>query len=500
MIGFVTPQRSVIHTAVWAALAVVTGVLVAWLPVPVGGALVILTGLVLAVLVEPTLGLVIMLAVAPLKTLIATEAPLALPFDLGQAALGLVVVAWLLWRATQRQHAPLPRTRLYVPLVVIMAGFAPSLFAAASVSGWLLEIIKWLDMLLLVALVVDLADSTRLSWIAFGLILAAVLQALIGLYEFMGGSGAPHLWIMGFTHFRAFGTFGQPNPFSAFMGLTLPLALGLGWGWCWESVARWQARRRTPSARCGDHWGTAAFVAAFYGGASVLLLAGLLVSWGRGAWLGFGTAAGMMVCFAPRRRWQGFLLAGLGGLLIMSLWIGGLVPLSIQLRIDNALDEFVGFRDVRGAPVNNDNFAIIERLAHWQAAFYMASDHPWIGVGAGNYEVVYADYALPSWPRALGHAHNDYLTILAETGLVGLVGYLIGWALIVYWTVRALAVTDRVLHGLVLGLLGTWTHLAVHSLVDKLYVNNLFLHIGVMVGLLAVVSHRYRVLAESQDL
>jgi fatty acid desaturase len=42
-----------------------------------------------------------------------------------------------------------------------------------------------------------------------------------------------------------------------------------------------------------------------------------------------------------------------------------------------------------------------------------------------------------------------------------------------------------------LGLLGVWTHLAVHSFFDKLYVNNLFLHLGVMLGLLAVVS-RYR--------
>lgn len=52
------------------------------------------------------------------------------------------------------------------------------------------------------------------------------------------------------------------------------------------------------------------------------------------------------------------------------------------------------------------------------------------------------------------------------------------------------------MRGLVLGLLGTWTHLAVHSIVDKLYVNNLFLVIGVMLGVLAIAYSRHMEYAE----
>src|SRR5690606_35076230 len=136
-----------------------------------------------------------------------------------------------------------------------------------------------------------------------------------------------------------------------------------------------------------------------------------------------------------------------------------------------------------------DNFAIVERLAHWQAALSMAQAHPWLGVGLGNYDVAYAAHGVPSWPRSLGHAHNDYLNGLAETGLVGLTAYLAGWMLNVVWTIQALRQPDPVWRGLTLGLLGVWTHLAVHSVFDKLYVNNLFLHIGVTLGLLAVAWH-----------
>jgi O-antigen ligase len=148
---------------------------------------------------------------------------------------------------------------------------------------------------------------------------------------------------------------------------------------------------------------------------------------------------------------------------------------------------------MRAMPINNDNFAIVERLAHWQAATYMANAHPWIGVGLGNYEAVYPAYRIPSWPHPLGHAHNDYLNTLAETGIIGLIGYLLSWAAIVYWTWRALQQPDPILRGLALGLLGTWTHLAIHSLVDKLYVNNLFLHVGVLLGLLALAHSQQQV-------
>lgn len=476
-------------------VAIGGGILVAWLPVTVSGGLLVLIALLGAVLVEPALALLLMLSLAPLKTLIATEAPLPLPADIGQLTFALVVGAWIIWRVTQRRFTLLPFSRLHWALSLIMLAFVPSLFKATSTTAWIAEIIKWIEMGVLVLIVVDLGDQAQTSargqwslarwqWIAFGVVLAAGLQALIGLYEYRGGSGAPHLWI-DFVHFRAFGTFGQPNPFSAFMGLSLPLALGLAWGYGWDAFNRW---------RNGDDFEAyvvSGFLAAMYAGFGLILLAGLLASWGRGAWLGFGAAGVVMACFAPRQRWLGILLVASGGTLVLLLWVTGLFPLSIQMRLESAVTEFTGFEDVRGAPISDENFAIVERLAHWQAAINMANDHPFLGVGLGNYEVVYADYRVPSWPNALGHAHNDYLNTLAETGLIGLIGYLAGWLVIGWWTLRALNQPDPVLRGLTLGLLGTWTHLAIHSIVDKLYVNNIFLHIGVMLGLLAVAYRHY---------
>lgn len=476
----------------WSALGLLLGAGAALLPVEVSGGLLLLAGLALAIMIEPALSLVVMLCVAPLKVLVETEAPIALPGDIGQWSLGLAIGAWAVWRASRAPAKPLPRSRVAAALLLILIGFAPSLFAATSVAAWLSEATKWIEMIVLVLLVLDLGERGRWAWLVFGVVLAAALQAAIGLYEYQGGSGAPHLWIAGYTRFRAFGTFGQPNPFSAFMGLSLPLALGMGWGHARLAWARWQAGWLAAAIR-------SAAVVAIYAVGAALILGGLVTSWGRGAWLGFAAALGVMAVFAPRRRWLGLAVLAGGLLLGTGLWLSGLVPAGIAARVSNTLDEFVGFGDVRGVFITNENFSTVERLAHWQAALNMASAHPLIGVGLGHYETAYSGYALARWPHALGHAHNDYLNLLAETGIIGLAAALTGWALIVVWTIRALKARSFVLHGLALGLLGAWTHFAVHSVVDKLTVNNLFLHLGVMLGLLAFADRSRRAAEDVAD-
>jgi O-antigen ligase len=139
--------------------------------------------------------------------------------------------------------------------------------------------------------------------------------------------------------------------------------------------------------------------------------------------------------------------------------------------------------------IDDANYAEIERFAHWQAALRMAEARPWLGVGFGNYPEVYPDYALMNWPDPLGHAHNYYLNALAETGLVGLGAYLLMWAWVAALTVGVLRRPGAGCwaRGVALGLLGAWTHLAIHSMLDKLYVNNAFLHVGVLLGVLAVL-------------
>jgi putative inorganic carbon (hco3(-)) transporter len=221
-----------------------------------------------------------------------------------------------------------------------------------------------------------------------------------------------------------------------------------------------------------------------YGVSTIIIAAGLLVSWSRGAWIGFGGALVMLLIFAPPHRWMGIALVTLG--LVGGLFAAqiGLLPASVVSRLSDFSQDLTSIQDVRGQVISDANYAVLERLAHWQAAVGMATDHPWLGIGFGSYETAYPQYQLMNWRFPLGHAHNYYLNLLAETGIIGLIGYLAAWITIFGLTIRALRRATGLRWGLALGLLGTWTHLSVHSLFDNLYVNNMYLHLGVMLGLI----------------
>jgi len=166
--------------------------------------------------------------------------------------------------------------------------------------------------------------------------------------------------------------------------------------------------------------------------------------------------------------------------------------------------------DLQATEVTDDNWATLERLAHWHAAWAMWADNPWLGVGIGNYALAYVRYAVPRWQDPLGHAHNYYLHVAGETGTVGLTAYLIlvVASLILAWrtarprpsavarscqakTIRLAPVIDyRYWWGVALGTLGVLVHLSAHNVVDNLYVAGMYVQVGLVLGLAEIARRR----------
>ena len=98
-----------------------------------------------------------------------------------------------------------------------------------------------------------------------------------------------------------------------------------------------------------------------------------------------------------------------------------------------------------------------------------------------------------AWPFPLGHAHNYYLNVLAEAGMIGLAAYGAMWIIMAALTWQARRHPDMVASAAAAGLLGSWAYIAVHSLTDQLYVNYAFLHVGVMMGVAALLyAHTWK--------
>jgi putative inorganic carbon (hco3(-)) transporter len=227
----------------------------------------------------------------------------------------------------------------------------------------------------------------------------------------------------------------------------------------------------------------------FYALVTLLLAAGLYLSFSRGAWLGAAAAIGAVIVFAPKRLWIGLLLGAVALMGVIALSGAGLLPSAINERLADA-GTLLEIRDVRGVPINDANYALIERQAHWQAALNMLAEHPWTGVGFSNYQPLYERYRLLNWPMPLGHAHNIYLNVAAETGIVGLGLYLCLWISVFVLTFRAIRRGQGFDRAVAVGLMGAWVFLSTHMLVDNLYVNNTHLMIGALLGLLTVIGAR----------
>jgi len=207
--------------------------------------------------------------------------------------------------------------------------------------------------------------------------------------------------------------------------------------------------------------------------------------------MGFGAALLVMVALVPRRgRWGVFLVA-LAFAAAGVAFATGRLPASIVSRLTGFL-AYVTFEDVRGVGVTDATFAVMERMAHWQAALGMWRDNFWLGVGLGCYEPAYPAFRLINWILPLGHAHNAYLNMAAETGLLGLVTYVLWGGGLLLNSVKAVRSSVGWQRGLALGLLGAWVHFAAHSLVDNLLVNNVHLHVAVLAALTATLGQIHR--------
>lgn len=464
-----------------ALLAIAAATLVVLLPAWLGAALIAGGGFVLLCVRYPLVALGFAVFAGPSKAFITFAYPW---LDLGQLGLALFLGVWLLQRLSERdlRVAWVP---VGVPLLLyILVGLA-SLWGAPDTRAGLEEVLKWTQVLAVTLIAADYARRGQLHWLVVIALASGCFQAAIGVWQYDIRGTGPEPFSIGPGRYRAYGTFEQPNPYGGFLGMVWPLAAGIALGWLahlWQHslAGGWQQlveRARAIPLR----WLVAL---ALSGLVAVSALFSLFISYSRGAWLGAAAAAAAMLVFWPRQRWLGVGLAvgGLAGLGL--LWQLGLLPQSVINRLADVGD-FVQVYDVRGVHINDSNFSLIERIAHWQAALAMADADPLLGAGLGNYDAAYDSVRLINWRWSLGHAHNIYLNSLGETGLLGLATYAVIWVTILTLTLQALRCYHGWRWGAALGLLGVWAHLSVHHLVDNLFVNNLHLYFAILLGILS---------------
>jgi O-antigen ligase len=464
--------------------------IVAAIPLPYMLAVYGAIGLLIAMLIAPTVGLyAVLVAIAFSPTFGIEDA--AFSISAFEPLLLLVLIFWLL-QGMARHQIHLPREGLFGGLILLLTllflagGFATSYPLAFK------ETLKWV---LLVLAYIFTRSTIRTERAARGLLIVLFLtgsaEAILGAVQFFVPIGPPGFAVGPFI--RAHGMFGQPNPFAGYLGTILPIALAM-------TLVSHPGRFRT--------------IAAF----SVLTIGmGIALSLSRGSWLGLAISLGVMaMAWSPRARKLVIPLAGLV-VLVVGLAMMGLLPPNLATRITSVTDNF-GVFDVRNVPPTSENFAVVERMAHWQAGWEMFREYPFLGVAPGNYPAVYDRYYIPPWREPLGHAHNYYLNMAAEAGVPGLLALLLMLGLAFRAILRRIRATDPrgplpIADGqpppgkagtavldppyspgfarvLALGLLGSLAMFSIHNMFDNLLVHGVGIQIGVLLGLIGGVSNR----------
>lgn len=99
------------------------------------------------------------------------------------------------------------------------------------------------------------------------------------------------------------------------------------------------------------------------------------------------------------------------------------------------LSVFSSIRDRFAFLLTTDQGGESSRLALWAAALTLFKQHPWLGVGEGNWKRAFLALHIPNPPAQIAHAHSDPLSILSDSGVSGMVIFLAMWA--VYFVLAA---------------------------------------------------------------
>ncbi|OGE88373.1 MAG: hypothetical protein A3J07_01070 [Candidatus Doudnabacteria bacterium RIFCSPLOWO2_02_FULL_49_13] len=318
----------------------------------------------------------------------------------------ILILCFLSWLVFER-----PRISLTSKLWLLLGLFlwvVVSVFHVKQIKLGIYGVFKWFELLLLLIYLRETFRETiqfRLS--ATILFILGVTQAILALWQFhvqhmlglkflgeyippLGTTGLATIDTLGGKVIRAYGTFPHPNVLASF----LIFALFMGFFLVSSAFAEASAGRRETKLRlflvsCG----------------TILITLGIFVTFSRLAWL--ATAIGYLgfgIYWLWHKQWKKSLILAIIG--IVSCLSAGVLT-----KADGTYFELLKTR-----VLDQNQTSITDRGFFNDLGLNLVAQHPWLGVGVGNYVPALRDlYALKAWQYQ--PAHNIFIFIAAESGV-----------------------------------------------------------------------------------
>ena len=318
-------------------------------------------------------------------------------------ATAMVLFARALHQVVEPVGAP-RRMTLRGPIAALVCAVVLAASFASARGAAIREVLNFglLLGLLVVATGILAADRRRVRALALSIAAVAGIAGAVAALQSAGALPASFP-LTGTSFHRATLGFGWPNELGVFFAVSLPL--------CWYAVraAPTLATRRLASA----------------GLVSAGL--GLVATFSRGAWLAFILSAGVLLLAGRARLVWRVVFGAVAVVVVIDLLSGGVVTGRLWSL---AADPYV-----------------VQRAALMLVGVLMFRANPVVGVGPGGFREHLDEYGpgVPWLWDYVGSAHNAYLEMAAETGVIGLVAFL--WFLGAHFRVLARGARDAAAAG-----------------------------------------------------
>ncbi len=163
--------------------------------------------------------------------------------------------------------------------------------------------------------------------------------------------------------------------------------------------------------------------------ALTILIIAIYFSISRAAWLSLIIAIGVFIMMKFRIKLSLVMTIALIGFAIIFSFREQII-MKMEKNKQDSSDNFM--EHVQSASNIATDASNLERINRWNSAIKLFMDRPIFGWGPGTYQFVYAPYQSVSDKTVIstnvgnkGTAHSEYLLILSEEGVLGLVSFLV---------------------------------------------------------------------------
>ncbi|MCB0171829.1 MAG: hypothetical protein KDJ97_14880, partial [Anaerolineae bacterium] len=272
-------------------------------------------------LIYPILYLYLLILIIPISSLLAIQVG-GIRVGLMEVVLAMGLFTWLLKAlaepALSGQKLTIVTGPLAGPFLLLLGGLSLSWLITLSIGASLVETLKWVEMLAVYLYVINLLKPHQIKWVVIVILTAGLIQAGLGLYQFIFKAGPDGFLLFDGRFLRAYGTFAQPNPYGGYLGLVLPLTLALT---IWLLTQNLVKPRDSQQSKLGRvlKLGLVSLPLA-------IMVAALLASQSRGAMLG-SAVAGVVTLMV----WSRKIALAMAGLALAAVMIGLISSFNLSL-------------------------------------------------------------------------------------------------------------------------------------------------------------------------